>query len=60
VQELSLYGKYTAQELKDFLGWLEPQRVDAFEQLVTVCMLLCDKIAKLESARATIPRAERK
>jgi len=44
----------TARELKDVLGWSEDPQND----LVPVCMALCDKIDKLEREVARLRAAK--
>jgi len=44
----------TARELKDVLGWSE----DPHNDLVPVCMALCDKIDKLEREVARLRAAK--
>jgi len=43
-----------ASELKDILGWSE----DPLNDLVPVCMVLCDKIDKLEREVARLRAAK--
>lgn len=44
----------TARDLKDILGWSE----DPLNDLVPVCMALCDKIDKLEREVARLRAAK--
>ena len=39
------WERKTARELKDALGWWE---TDSDPELVAVCMILCEKIERLE------------
>ena len=46
----NIYSKLSANELHDQLGqWSYGNVIDAFPDLIAVCMLLCDRITELEA-----------